>query len=194
MLHNSHQMRHQPTIRTVDPETGLLTLLGLCATLHTLYTTYTPFSVITMRLQPTSTVATIQAAWESVQHTVAPCNDALGYRIDEHTYALSLPYTSRAAALQLAEVMRRRIETHGYQAIIAVASAPHDAGDVGGMLAVCQGALFGRDEPNRVYAATPVESLPPATAALMNTMAGQWLALVDADQHAVEAIPMRRAS
>lgn len=187
-----------PAALLSDRQTGLPTLLALCADLRQWLGHAAGLALIILSLDGAAgadgaglsdaqalQIAGLVGEGAQAQPVGKP------YRIAADSFALVLPGLSRAAALQLAERLRQRVERLelGLTATLAVAGAPEDAAEVGGLIAVCElaliGGLAGR---NQVYAATPVESLPPATARLANLLISRMVALMEAGVSA-EVLP-----
>lgn len=187
-----------PALLMTDRQTGLPTLLALCADLRQWLGRAAGLALIILSLDDAvgadgASLPDAQALQIAglVGEAAQAQPDGKPYRIAADSFALVLPGLSRAAALQLAERLRLRVERQGQglTGTLAVAGAPEDAAEVGGLIAVCElaliGGLAGR---NQVYAATPVESLPPATARLANLLIGRMVALLEAGA-AAESIP-----
>ena len=178
-------------VHLTDRQTGLPTLVALCTDLRQLLERGTGLALIILSLDGVAGAG--EAALPDVQALqlagivgdgaqVCPCGQP--YRTAADSFALLLPGLSRVAALQVAERLRLRIERlgSGLTATLAVAGAPEDAAEVGGLIAVCETALIGGvSGRNHVYAATPVESLPPVTARLANLLIARMVALMELD-------------
>ncbi len=177
------------TVLMADTQTGLPTLVALCADLQRRLERGGSLSLIILSLdgQPAPGTADEHAP-ELAQIVIEGAHsspDGQPYRIAADSFALLLPEISRAAALQLAERLRLRVERQGggLTATLAVAGAPEDAAEVGALIAVCEAALIGgAGARNRVHAATPVESLPPGMARLANLLIARMVALMELGQ------------
>jgi len=182
-----------------DRQTGLPTLLRFCTDLQARLEQGTVLGLIVFCLdagprlvgtsrqdgQDSDVLAIVQLTLDALHSYSA----SQLYRIATDSFAIVLPDISRAPALQLAELLRMRIERleSGLLGTFAVAGAPQDAGEAGALLAVCEAQLLCNDlMRNRVYAATPVESLPPTTTRLVNVLISRMIALVEVGQQLLE--------
>lgn len=180
------------TVLTTDRQTGLPTLIRFCVDLQALLDRHVSLALVIFSLDgaPHSPLgsngehahdpATLAAQFAI--EAIKPYPHARVYRTAADSFGIVLPATGRPAAAQLAEGLRRRIEQAGLgaTATFAVAGAPHDAGDVGSLIAVCEVQLLvGPEGRNRVYTVTPVESLPPAAARLADLLVSRLVALVE---------------
>lgn len=184
-----------PAILLHDQQTGLPSMLSFCIDLQRLLTQHPTLALIILRIDPPAQVAredrsdaasyVAQLATDAVRRSA----EARVYRTASQAFAVVLPGVGRAPALQLAETLRIQIEQFGdgLTATLAVAGAPQDAGDAGALIAVCEAQLVGGRRGNRVYAATPVESLPPTTAQVANVLIAQLIA-VGRQIHEVERV------
>ena len=176
------------TVLTSDPQTGLPTLIRLCTDLNSRMHSAAPLALIVCAFDclPPGGSDALPAVLGTIipvmADVVAGVDEARLYRAANESFALVLPAISRIAALKLAEHIRQQVECigNGITATLAVASAPHDAGEAGALLAVCEVQLFGGPgERNRVFAAGPVETLPPAAARLVNLLVSRMIALIE---------------
>jgi GGDEF domain-containing protein len=175
-------------VHLTDRQTGLPTLVALCTDLRQLLERGVGLALIMLSLDGAD-----GAALPGAQALLLADIVGEGARVSAHgqpyrtaadSFALLLPGLSRVAALQVAERLRLRIERlgAGLTATLAVAGAPEDAAEVGGLIAVCETALIGGvSGRNRVYAAAPVESLPPVTARLADLLIARMVALMELD-------------
>jgi GGDEF domain-containing protein len=175
-------------VHLTDRQTGLPTLVALCTDLRQLLERGVGLALIMLSLDSAD-----GAALPGAQALLLADIVGEGARVSAHgqpyrtaadSFALLLPGLSRVAALQVAERLRLRIERlgAGLTATLAVAGAPEDAAEVGGLIAVCETALIGGvSGRNRVYAAAPVESLPPVTARLADLLIARMVALMELD-------------
>jgi diguanylate cyclase (GGDEF)-like protein len=180
---------HATPILTTDTQTGLPTLLRFYGELDELVRAGKNLSLIICYLDAPIPGATSSTDDSALAVARLAAEAALSYpaaqiyRTAEDSFALVLPETMRAEALRLAEAVRRRVERSGGSTVsLAVASAPHDAAEAGALIAVCEIPLIARAARNCVIAATPVESLAPATARLMNVLIARVVALVALSQ------------
>jgi GGDEF domain-containing protein len=168
-----------------DQQTGLPSMLSFCIDLQRLLTQHPMLALIIMRIDPQTHAGgenrddaaayIARLATDAVRRSAEACV----YRTASQTFAVVLPDMGRAPALQLAETLRIQIEQFGdgLTATFAVAGAPQDAGEAGALIAVCEAQFVGGRRGNRVYAATPVESLPPTTAQVANVLIAQLIAV-----------------
>lgn len=173
------------TVLLHDQQTGLPSMLSFCIDLQRLLTQHPLLALIIARIDPPGEVAcedssdAVSNVAQLMTDAVRRSSEACVYRIASQAFAVVLPGMGRAPALQLAETLRIQIEQFGdgLTATFAVAGAPQDAGDAGALIAVCEAQFVGGRRTNRVYAATPVESLPPTTAQVANVLIAHLIAV-----------------
>lgn len=195
--HEEYTAPDAAAVLTTDRQTGLPTLIRLCTDLtyflkHTSHLSLIICGVDGLPAENDSdglALKLVQAVANTAIEIISASPGASAYRIAADSFAIMLPGVRRPAALRLAEQFRRQIDRRalGITATMAVASAPHDAGEAGALIALCETQLLcPTDARNRVYAAAPVETLPPATARLANLLIARIITLVELGQQLQE--------
>ena len=185
MPFNTNNLPTAATVLTSDQQTGLPTLIRLCIDLNEQLQQRSWLTLIVCAIdglphETADAAPPVVAEIAQLVANTAAIPHAQLYRTAYDSFALVLPETSRTIGMKTAEAIRSGIEQlgQGVSATLAVASAPHDAAEAGALLAVCEVQLLDSSElRNRVVAASPVESLPPATARLVNLLVARLITL-----------------
>lgn len=196
-MNDSYNQTKLTTIPTTDRQTGLPTLLSFYTDLHSLLECNTALALIVFYIDGIvklkkclgDEAAMVQIIARLAGEAIRPYPGAHVYRTATDSFSIVLPQTNRPAAMQLAEMLRQRIQEigQGITGTFAVGSAPQDAGQVGALIAVCEAPLlYAAQMRNRVYVAQPVESLPPTTAHLVNLMVARIVTLIAPGQQLSE--------
>ncbi|KAB8142365.1 diguanylate cyclase [Chloroflexia bacterium SDU3-3] len=177
-IDNTHSALAAATVLTADHQTGLPTLIRLCADLGeqmrqamTLTLIVCVIDGLPPEVRDAPPPATLGALVRLLSQVASATPGARLYRTAYDSLALLLPGAARADALQIAEQARLSAASLGFTATLAVGCYPEHAADAETLIAVCEAQIHGNaGEHNRVYSAQPMGSLPPATSRLASLL------------------------